>query len=443
MNSIPPKEQITGTLSKVSVVLDNISKMRDMLDNKLATRFSVFQVLGDLSETEVSKILAHLLNPRESHAQGDKFLKLFLQMLSQNYGTMQNVLSTDICPLDKVLASPELFANAVVKTEDHTDANRRIDVTLQIGKFTIGIENKLWAVEQKNQLADYWKSLAKNNEINRAQAVLIFLCVGKDRTPESMDKIQLTQLTKDGNFFQINYEDDIIPWLKECVKVTEAEKIRWYLEEIINWINKYCYWREDFMNDKKILLDIANENESVFKTMLYIQNNLDAVKTSFIEGYLIYMQSRISENLKCFPKWDLHIYERDSIAKGIFTLKLVHVSKVYIAMAFSAKPFNNLSYAIHVPQKDNRLYSELKSRLSDRLGDQHAYGCSADCPLYVWYEDSLKWNDSPDFLIKLYHFSKSPGGSELKQKADDFINRMLEDITIVETVLQSQATHST
>ena len=67
MYSNPEKEQMSATVNEVSAVLKNLDKMRSMLDSKLATRFSIFSVIGELSEAEVSKILAHLLDPRGTH----------------------------------------------------------------------------------------------------------------------------------------------------------------------------------------------------------------------------------------------------------------------------------------------------------------------------------------------------------------------------------------
>jgi hypothetical protein len=30
----------------------------------------------------------------------------------------------------------------------------------------------------------------------------------------------------------------LIPWLKECFKECEAEKVRWFLRDFITWIGK-------------------------------------------------------------------------------------------------------------------------------------------------------------------------------------------------------------
>jgi len=421
---------MSATVNEVSAVLKNLDKMRSMLDSKLATRFSIFSVIGELSEAEVSKILAHLLDPRGTHGQGDKYIELFLRMLSQNYKTRQNDFASYICPPEKVLAGSEPLSIAEVKTEDQTEANRRIDITIQIGEFIIGIENKLWAGEQKNQLSDYWKSLTKGSNGNNA--VLVFLCVGKDRVPESIDRALSDRLKHNGTFFQINYEDDIIPWLKECIKGTESEKIRWYLEELSNWISRYCYGRDYFMSDKSVLLDIANESETVFSAMLYIQNNLDTVKAKLINGYLEYIKTCISEKLALLPNW-----RRQDVRDRVFTIENVQTPDVHVCIGFSAKPYNNFSYAIIAPRKNCSFYSGLKDKLSYRLEDVGC-GSSDDSPLYVWYEKNLNWMSSPEFLIELYKFGKSPDTSKLKKKADEFINRMFEDIKAVDSVLQSQ-----
>ena len=192
------------------------------------------------------------------------------------------------------------------------------------------------------------------------------------------------------------------------------------------------------MSDKTLLREIADENESDFNTMLYIQNNLDTVKTSLIHEYWAYIQSQIFESLRLSPKWE----EVKSNTRS--KIEFRHITGlVSVRIGFSAPPFNNLSYAI-IPAStpaSKEVYSGLHSELHTKykLGIRSPFRgeSSKDCPLYVWYDQGLNWMNSTEFLKELYKFTKAPDGSECKKKADAFIYTMFEDLKSIDALFPS------
>ena len=99
---------------------------------ELSCDFNVFNLFNP-GETMHSKILAHLLDPRESHGQGNCFLYSFLKMIE--------------------IESPELGIWHISCEAE------RIDVCLERNDplSIIIIENKSnWAGDQGNQLYRYW-----------------------------------------------------------------------------------------------------------------------------------------------------------------------------------------------------------------------------------------------------------------------------------------------
>ena len=112
--------------------------------------FNVFRVLR-LARKEVithTPFLANLLNPRGTHAQGDLFLRLFLDRLRAKQAH---------------LPAPRPKARWLVLTEQVTElGNFDIRLWSHDLRCQIVIENKIGAGDQEDQLARYWKKMMKH-----------------------------------------------------------------------------------------------------------------------------------------------------------------------------------------------------------------------------------------------------------------------------------------
>lgn len=108
--------------------------------------YNVFEVLR-IQGKEVlhSRFLADLLNVKGTHQQGVLFYHAFLQQLSVDT-TQYKVEVSNFWAFD-------------IQCEYTIKNDRRIDILIQYndGKkaFAIGVENKIWAGDQKRQLEDY------------------------------------------------------------------------------------------------------------------------------------------------------------------------------------------------------------------------------------------------------------------------------------------------
>ncbi|MDR0822485.1 MAG: PD-(D/E)XK nuclease family protein, partial [Endomicrobium sp.] len=214
------KEDITNLLNQVSVVVGNIEKVRKAYEPQLATKFSIFDIVG-FDENMVSAMIAHLLNPKATHAQGNVFLKTFIDRL---YFVFQNEFENSSHSSIEELKNASLLDKACVKTEETTDIDRRIDITVKMGDIKFGIENKLWAEEQSNQLEHYLDYIQKDCP----KGFLVFLRIDPKREAKTISNRK--ERCKNGDLIVIDY-NDILKWLDECIKVCKADNIRWYLKE--------------------------------------------------------------------------------------------------------------------------------------------------------------------------------------------------------------------
>lgn len=140
-------------------------------------RFNIFDALG-LSRTEIrhSNFLAFILDPAESHGQGQVFLKALIMDLLKN------------APLESRPMSPiEIDGTDLRGVEIRREWNR-IDllITCKEPAFAVVIENKIGSTEHSNQLARYKQTVAQ--KYPRLRSLFVFL------TPDGEDASEDTWL---------------------------------------------------------------------------------------------------------------------------------------------------------------------------------------------------------------------------------------------------------
>jgi gamma-glutamylcysteine synthetase len=182
-------------------------KIKKEIDKYLSTDFNFIELISP-DENKVSDLLKVLLEPNGVHGQGEAFFKLFIDKLIQYSKQEININN---------------YKEVSINREKVINSGRRIDILIEANNFAFAIENKIDAPEQPNQLDDYFEYLEKNYK----NFILIFLTVTR-RKPESF--------TKDSNkFINVSYNDLLIPWLYECHKNCESQKVKFFIKDFINW----------------------------------------------------------------------------------------------------------------------------------------------------------------------------------------------------------------
>jgi len=170
--------------------INEIIKRYDEINKRTGEDFNIFSILGkNKLELAHEKFIGELLNPKGMHNQGDKFLNLFLNILG----------------IEHKLENPNVFLEKVI------DKNRRIDIFIKDKEFVIGIEMKISAIDQKNQISDYHQYLKK---INKNSYLYYLTPYGKD-----VEEISKQNLNKDEDYYLISFQDEIYNWIQECIKL--------------------------------------------------------------------------------------------------------------------------------------------------------------------------------------------------------------------------------
>jgi hypothetical protein len=167
-----------------------IRDLRKNYDKKMAFDFNSLNFF-QLGENKTSEIISFFLNPNAAHGQGDAFLKCFCSVL---------------LPSGAFTLHLEDYSTAVVKVEEPTDENRRIDIVVRFPKkrLIIGIENKIWAKDQEEQLDHYVQYLHKESD---GHYHLFYLTpFGHLPSQESIIKEKYDKLAEDEKLSLLSYE---------------------------------------------------------------------------------------------------------------------------------------------------------------------------------------------------------------------------------------------
>ncbi len=128
--------------------------------------FNIFTLFTDVfKENAVSRLLAFLLDSRKEHGFRHRVAQAFITAALPNHAICSEIRWEE--------------ASIACISEWPTEKQRRLDILVQIScrenrlKFVLGIENKIWAGEQENQLCDYQEAITKR--FGEVPSALLFL----------------------------------------------------------------------------------------------------------------------------------------------------------------------------------------------------------------------------------------------------------------------------
>lgn len=199
--------------NKITEFLLYLEKNSEKDFSRWLTGVNIFEILGITSaEIRHSRILAWLLDPRESHNLGDKFFKKILMKVIDN-----NLFFETIKPAEIILKD---FS----KAEVYRESKSNIDVlyTNKEHRINLVIENKTFTSDHDNQLRKYRRFI--ENSYADYRNIYIYL------TPNGDEPIDADAEEK--RFWRLLSYQDISDIVEELyVDEIDNEKVSYILKE--------------------------------------------------------------------------------------------------------------------------------------------------------------------------------------------------------------------
>jgi len=239
--------ELTSFFAGLHAGLNSLREVRATYDEQIAFNFNMLRFFN-LGETKVSEILAFFLDPKKEHGQKAAFLRLCLEHFN-----LTDDANTLLCADEEI----------TIKCEDATKDNRRIDVTVSFrnAAFVIGIENKIYAKDQRNQVLDYCNDLEKRTHGN--YKLLYLSPEGNLPSKESIDKSKLELLMATKKIQTVSYSD-VVALLKKYETVCHADNVREFIRQFQQYI-KQEYLGESFMGETNFVADYLHSHPEILK----------------------------------------------------------------------------------------------------------------------------------------------------------------------------------
>lgn len=186
--------------------------------------FNIFQVLGHAYREVAthSAMLAHLLDPAGSHTLEAIVLEGFLTVL-QEAAMRQG---------EQKLSIPQMLDKRLwrCRKEASLPGYGRVDILLQGPEITLVVENKIWALDQTNQLLRYWCFVKKESERKRTLPILVYL-TPDGRLPTPTSGATASELV--ANLVCLSYREDISKLMQSTRQILQEANRAVSVSEIL------------------------------------------------------------------------------------------------------------------------------------------------------------------------------------------------------------------
>ncbi|MEQ9868382.1 PD-(D/E)XK nuclease family protein [Pectobacterium odoriferum] len=321
-------ENISELLHSTVLLRESYQQAKKRYSSKIAPDFRLFRFFN-INENTLSKLLAYLLTPEETHGQGELFLSSFYRLIEK----------------------PETFTadkKTRVSTEYTISGGRRIDILIADKKELTGIENKPWAADQKDQLYDYAHWLATEAGRRGIGWSLIYICNNEmsEFTYRAQSSEDMNKYVKPITFFQLER------WLSDCALHIEAPSVRCFVDALLKFI------REDIngevaMELKTELTEKLVASPQNLSAAFLIAQNMRQVKERLWKDFIVHLHQQL------LP-FRISVVMNDELRLGnkyaSFSILFKEGDDFKLSWEFDTSDYRDLAYGIcSVSEPDEKL----------------------------------------------------------------------------------------
>lgn len=268
-----------------------IQKKYDEFAKITGENFNIFSVLKmDSKEVRMhSAFIGELLNPNGSHGLKELPLKIFIDLLQSKYNKTEINEGETKLIVDKFILNTESAITTVEKyigftNEDKTEGGR-IDIIIEDkNKNAIIIENKIYAIEQRNQLIRY-------NNYSKHTPILYLTLDGSPPTSHG-------ELKENIDYFNISYKEDIKDWLKLCLKeAVEFPMLREVIKQYLYLIKKLTNQTTNKKMEEEILENIVTNSKNIEGALVIAGIGPQKIKMEICKRLFDKIEIKIGRNI--------------------------------------------------------------------------------------------------------------------------------------------------
>jgi hypothetical protein len=369
-------------INRLQILISQITTIRKQHEKVLelsGEKFNVFNILG-LSTNEVrthSAFIGELLNPKGSHCQKYIYLYQFTNLFKiENFDYTNSLL--------------EIEKSVGYISDDKKDGGNIDIIITDKNNNAIIIENKIYAVDQENQLLRYY-----NYGKKKCKSVYLFYLTLDGKEPS---KFSTNELDKT-NYTCISYSNDIKKWLEICKEKSENQPIiRETLSQYINLIKELTNQSINRTMNFEIVKKIVSDDDNL-KTLFELH------KSNLMADVQKELTIRLKQQLtELAYEFDLTLDFNDNLGfeketKWVFFSKKM---KNYSISFEFCNYFYQLVYGISNPEEtySKKHRKKIETRLGEGLGWEN----------YLWIKDFDElndWNNSDPWLAIIDNSFKS------------------------------------
>lgn len=227
-----------------------------------------------IDEKKVAEILAFLLNPSESHEQGDRYLRHFIKKFGLDFFVYNR--------RDKI------YVQCGVPTHE----NEKMDVVIYKNSFeqAIAIVNGAGVNtnRQKEVLMHYSEYLW--NRTGNDYCVIYLSAYSGDISERSISREERRELMRSRQFKHLIYEEHLIDCVAEFADITESVRVKSFLKDVEKSMRKKFMGEKD-LEAKKAMVDMINNSQKNLEISFMVSNSLPEVKRKLRERFNAQMES--------------------------------------------------------------------------------------------------------------------------------------------------------
>lgn len=309
-------------------LLDSVAKIGDNSSGSV----NFLELIGQESrELTHSKMIASLLDPNGVHGQGTLFLRLFVDTFLP--GKLEDF------DFESAKVEIEKDCGKIGFDEFDNAIGGRIDIYIEdVNNNVIAIENKIYALDQPNQLGRYFQAI----RTSKSYEIIYLTLDGHEPSMASARGTTRSHLNR------CSYHEHVIQWLNKSLSlIKEDSNLRFILEQYISVLRKLT---EKYAAAKFIAASWSN-----MKAALLAESSIEIARQRLVDVFMSKIAGYYTEGHMDSEHIDPSLFRDKEGCHLIFNTDCLKVDvciewRLFIRVSLTEEGKEKFPQGIHIPK---------------------------------------------------------------------------------------------